>query len=83
MTDKPFAKIGARIKAIRSTTGMNQARFCERHAFNPQLYNHWESGYRRITVQNAETLCDAYGVTLDFIYRGRRDGLSEAASKSL
>jgi transcriptional regulator with XRE-family HTH domain len=81
----PHADVGSRLTSIRRSLGgdLSQVDFAARHNFGITTYNSWESGTRRITVDSAEMLCDAYGVTLDFIYRGRRDGLSEYALKVL
>lgn len=62
---------------------MTQRAWAERHGFNPTQYNNWERGVRRIPLEASEKLCKLYGVTLDFIYLGRRDGLSDTASKSV
>jgi transcriptional regulator with XRE-family HTH domain len=63
--------------------GLSQKAWAEKHNFNVTQYNNWERGVRRIPVESAEALCDSYGLTLDFIYRGRRDGLSENALKAV
>lgn len=77
MSDKyPHAEIGERLRSIRATTRLMQQDFAARHNFNKAQNSHWETGFRRIPIASAEVLCDAYGLTLDFIYRGRRDGLS-------
>jgi len=79
-----YAEIGARLRAVRrGFSDLNQGSWAEKHGFGVTQYNNWEKGVRRIPVDDAERLCNAYGLTLDFIYRGRRDGLSETASKSL
>lgn len=79
-----YVDIGHRLAAIRAAFGgLNQKAFAARHRFNGTQYNNWETGARRIPVEAAEKLCEAYGLTLDFVYRGRRDGLSESASKVL
>jgi transcriptional regulator with XRE-family HTH domain len=84
MSESQFSSIAARLTAIRSGfSDLNQRAWAERHGFQNTQWNNWEAGLRRIPVESAERLCDAYGVTLDFIYRGRRDGLSETASKVL
>lgn len=81
---KEFADVGDRLRAIREAfSDFNQREWAEKHGFNQTQYNNWEKGSRRITVDCAEKLVDLYGLSLDFIYRGRRDGLSEKASKSL
>lgn len=81
----PYRQIGARLKAVRAAFGPDdsQKSWAERHAFSPTRWNNWETGARRIPVDDAERLCAAYGLTLDFIYLGRRDGLSDSASKRL
>lgn len=81
MAEEPYAEIGARLKALREGDApkLSQKAWAEKNGFNPTQYNNWEKGSRRIPVDNAEKLCDLYGLTLDFVYRGRRDGLSEYA----
>ncbi len=84
MTDaSTYPDIGRRLLAVRHgfAPELSQKAFAERHHFATTQYNNWETGARRIPVEAAEKLCEAYGLTLDFVYRGRRDGLSESASK--
>lgn len=54
-----------------------------RHNVGVSTYNSWETGIARISIDEASLLCDAYGLTLDFIYRGKRDGLSGYALNAL
>jgi hypothetical protein len=82
----PFAPIGARLVLLRRYMGgnrMNQRAWAARHGFNDTQLSNWETGARRIPVDHAEALADRYGVTLDWIYRGRLDGLSEILRKIL
>ena len=80
----PYLVIGQRMKAIREAfSDLKQGAWAEKHGFALTQYNNWEKGVRRVPVESAERLCDLYGLTLDFVYRGRRDGLSERASKVL
>jgi len=84
MADAPYPEIGTRLEAIRAAfSDLNQRQWAMRHGFEPTQYNNWEKGVRRIPVDAAEKLCETYGLTLDFVYRGRRDGLAETASKAL
>lgn len=81
---KEFADVAERLRSIREAfSDLNQKDWAAKHGFNQTQYNNWEKGTRRITVDCAEKLSDLYGLSLDFIYRGRRDGLSEKASKAL
>lgn len=82
MSERPYAEIGARLARVRQGfTNLNQKAWAERHGINPTQWNNWEKGVRRIPVDEAEKLCDRYGLTLDYLYRGRVDGLSESARK--
>lgn len=77
-----YAEIGFRLRGIREGfSGLAQREWAEKHGFGVTQWNNWEKGVRRIPVENAERLCELYGLTLDFVYRGRRDGLAETASK--
>lgn len=77
-----FAEIGRRLEAVRAGfTELSQRDFATFHGFNPSQYNNWAKGVRRIPVEAAEQLSDAYGLSLDWIYRNRRDGLTVSASK--
>lgn len=83
-TDHPYAVIGSRLRACREAFTQDSVRgFASRLAVSPMTVSGWEVGARRIPVESAERYCDLFGVTLDWIYRGRRDGLSEMASKTL
>lgn len=83
-TRTEYAEIGARLAAIRAAfSDLSQKAWAERNGFEATQWNNWERGTSRIPVENAERLCERYGLTLDFIYRGRRDGLAETASKAL
>lgn len=82
--ESEFEEIGARLTRVRQAfSDLSQKAWAEKHNFNKTQYNNWEKGTRRIPVECAEKLCGLYGLTLDFIYRGRRDGLAENASKVL
>lgn len=83
-TEPTYSEIGARLKAIRTGfTSLTQREWAEKNGFNNTQYNNWEKGNRRIPVEAAEHLCEIYGVTLDFIFRGRLDAISESARKVL
>lgn len=83
-SDYEFAPIGNRLRRVRTLfSDMNQREWAEKHAFQMTQWNNWENGSRRIPVEASEKLCNLYGLTLDFIYRGRVDGLAEKASKLL
>ena len=79
--DNPYREIGKRLALLREHYDMPQREWAARHGFSPSQYSNWEAGIRRISLASAYVLCDKYGLTLDFIYRGKMDGLSMTASK--
>jgi transcriptional regulator with XRE-family HTH domain len=67
--------IGARLALTRQVYGLAQNEFCARARIATNTYNQYEKGERRPSVENAIALCDAYDLTLDWIYRGDPSGL--------
>jgi transcriptional regulator with XRE-family HTH domain len=49
---------------------LSQAEFCRQVGVERNLYNPFEKGRRRITIDVAMKIRDRYGVTLDWIYAG-------------
>ncbi len=83
-TAPEYPEIGARLEALRkSQSDLSQKDWAMKHGWRETQYNNWETGVRRITVDDAQKLCSLYGLTLDFVYLGRRDGLSERVKNSL
>ena len=79
-----YREIGQRLASIRAAFGdLSQREWALKHAFGVTQWNNWENGTRRIPIESAEKLCALYGLTLDFVYRGRRDGLASNALKVL
>jgi transcriptional regulator with XRE-family HTH domain len=79
-----YVEIGHRLRLLRvALEDESQADFARRHGFKRSQLNNWETGARRIPLEAAITLCDAYGLSLDWIYRGKRDGLPEHLRRML
>ncbi len=84
MQEPEFTEIGQRLARIRTgLSDLSQKAWAEKHGFNPTQYNNWEKGVRRIPVEAVDRLCDTYGLTMDFVYRGRRDGLADSIKNSV
>jgi len=41
----------------------------------PNRYSQYETGVRALTIEAALRICDEYGVSLDWLYRGDRSRL--------
>ena len=54
---------------------MNQREFARRANLKPNRYSQYESGVRPLTIDAANRICDEYGISLDWLYRGDRSRL--------
>jgi transcriptional regulator with XRE-family HTH domain len=62
--------IADRLRRTREAFKMNQAQWCRLVGIETQAWNNYESGRRRISIDQAIKVCQATGVTIDWIYRG-------------
>ena len=67
--------IADRLKLTREGIGISAAELCRQIGCKPNRWSQYESADRKITVEVADRLCDEYGLTLDWIYRGNPAGL--------
>lgn len=67
--------IARRLVTLREAVAPSAADLCRRTGLAPNRWSQYESGERRITLEASLVLCDKYGVTLDWIYRGDESGL--------
>jgi transcriptional regulator with XRE-family HTH domain len=77
MTPNPtdIAAIAHRLRATRESLGLKPSEVCRAAGIAPNTYSQWESATGRPSLDQAMKLCDVFGVTLDWIYRGNRTGL--------
>lgn len=77
--DKPFAEIGERLRWHRETLGLEQQEYVDAtRTVKRSAYSNWEVGSSRLSLNGAIELCDAYGLSLDFLYFGNADTLPMA-----
>jgi transcriptional regulator with XRE-family HTH domain len=60
--------IGRRLLKTREALGLSQAEFCRQIGVQRNLYNPFEKGRRRITIDVATKIRGRYGISLDWIY---------------
>lgn len=75
--------IGGRLRRARLALDLSQIELCRLCGFAPNAYNQWERGKRRPNLEDAARLCDALGVTLDYIFMGVTDGLPVRLARHL
>lgn len=67
--------VGARIVEGREALGRTQANVAKALGISPQRLSNYETGSRPLDIELASKLCDNFGLTLDYLYRGQLYGL--------
>jgi transcriptional regulator with XRE-family HTH domain len=67
--------IAARLRATREAFGLGQNEFARRAGIASNTYNQYEQAKNLPRLDFVNKICDTYGVTLDWIYRGDTSGL--------
>ncbi len=62
--------IAERLKITRSALGLTQKGIATPLSVTREAYTQWETGAREPSWQMAVELCEAYDLSLDWIYRG-------------
>ncbi len=75
--------VGKRVEALRKTTGLNQTDFASRAKVVRESVSLWERGKQRPGIGPAQKLADTYGVTLDWIFLGRKETLRYGVAQKL
>jgi len=75
--------VAARLRSSRLALKLTQARLCIIAGIATNAWNNVENGRSRISVDAAIKLCQATGLTLEWIYRGVRVGLPVSIAEAL
>jgi transcriptional regulator with XRE-family HTH domain len=75
--------IGQRLLHTRQALGIGQTAFAERAKISSTAYNQYENGKKRPSIENAVALCEAFDLTLDWIYRGDPSNLRYELANSI
>lgn len=72
--ETPLQGISRRLRELREALGHTQATMAQIAGINRTTWNNYETGLRRISLDEALKVCSATGATLDWIYRGEGIG---------
>ncbi|CAN1724410.1 protein of unknown function [Hyphomicrobium sp. 1Nfss2.1] len=67
--------IAERLEIIRAVKGLSQKEFANAAGVNESTYSQYKKGIQAPNLEQANKLCDTWGLTLDWIYRGDNSGL--------
>jgi len=68
-------KVANRLLFLREYLKISQKQFAIDIGTTAQHVSNWEKARNRLSLQGALSICDAYGVTLDFLFLNRADTL--------
>lgn len=72
-----MAVVARRLALSRTVLGFSQAEVCRLLAVKHNTWSMWESGKNLPDPLVMACYCDRFGITLDYIYRGRLDGIAD------
>lgn len=61
--------VAGRLRVTREALRLSQQEFAARAGMAANTYNQFEHGKRLLPVTKGIALCDAHGLTLDWVYR--------------
>ena len=67
--------IGERVTLLREIAGLTQSQFARQIGVSQGTVSAFEKGSRPPGLKAGHKMCDAFGCTLDYIYRGDPSGL--------
>ena len=75
--------IGERLELVRIILGKSQNAFATEAGIAGNTYSQYKTGTNAPDHEEAHKLCDRWGLTLDWIYRGDTRGLSPDLSAAI
>lgn len=75
--------VGRRLVALRHHHGKNRAEFAASVQIDPTSYGRIEKGLKPLKADMAYRISERWGVSMDFIYRGRLTEVPESLADSL
>jgi len=75
-TGEILIDVARRLRRARLALHLDQQEFGTRAGLSQPQYNQFENGKRLLTLAAALRLCNEYGLTLDWLYRGDPSGLA-------
>jgi len=75
--------VGERLQSLRLTLGLNKSEMADANGIDRTNYGRFELGARTLPLEIGYRLAERYGVTMDWLYRGRWDGLSVTTAERL
>ena len=76
-------EVGSRVRLLREALGIRQGVFAARIGVAPNLLANVEAGGNYPNPKLAATICSEFGVTMDWLFRGVRAGVSSDVAQRI
>lgn len=83
LAPEDLQRVGQRLVHIRRMFRLSQTELARRLRIDLSTLSKWESGDREPNLALIVALCDGLDLSLDFIYRGRMEGLPAETREKL
>jgi transcriptional regulator with XRE-family HTH domain len=70
--------IGKRLKSVRNALQLSQRDMCHEFEVAFNTWHQWEAGKRLPDIIIMSKLCDRYGASLDWVFRGKLSNVEYA-----
>ena len=75
-TNRLRTETGQRLRLTRRALGLSQEDFAARAGMSQNMYNQVEQGKKGLSVESAIAFCNAYKLSLDWIFRDEPGDMS-------
>ncbi|MEB3421752.1 helix-turn-helix domain-containing protein [Salipiger marinus] len=75
--------VGMRLTAVRTASGLTSGQFANTVSIDPSSYSKIELGKKPLNVDMGFRVSERWGVSMDFLYRGRLNEVPESIIRTL
>lgn len=78
-----MAGVGRRVEALRHALGLSRKDFSDSFGLDPSSYTKTVDGEKQLRSEAAYAIAERWGVTMDYLFRGRLAELPEHLRESI
>ena len=78
-----MASVGSRLEALRLALGLSRKAFSDSFGLDPSSYTKTVDGEKQLRSEAAYAIAERWGVTMDYLFRGRLSELPEHLRESI
>ncbi len=75
--------VGSRLEALRNALGLTRKEFADSFGLDPSSYTKTVNGEKQLRSEAAFVIAERWGVSMDYLFRGRLSDLPEHLRSSI